>query len=142
MTYDPARDPIEYARTVVGGDPLARFLGINIDEVRHGFARCSLVVKPEYLNAVNRAHGVTVCAVADQAFAVACNSMGGMAIAVNLNISYFAAAAAGETIVAEATPINVGRKVSTWKIEVRGQDGRLIATCQGIAYHKKKEEGS
>ena len=139
MGYDPQQDPIEYARTVVGGDPLAKFLGISIDEVRHGYARCSLVVKPEYLNAVNRAHGVTICAVADQAFAVACNSLGSMAIAVNLNISYVAAAAAGETIVAEATPVNVGRKVSTWRIEVHSHKGRLIATCQGIAYHKRKD---
>jgi len=137
--YDVEHNPIEYARTVVGNDPLARFLGISVDEVRHGFARFSLLVKPEYLNAVHRAHGVTVCAVADQAFAVACNSMGSMAIAVNLNISYVAAAHAGETITAEASPINIGRKVSTWRIEVRGQDDRLIATCQGIAYHKRSE---
>jgi len=136
--YDVEHNPIAYARTVVGEDPLARFLGIRIDEVRHGFARCSLPVRPEYLNAVNRAHGAAVAAVADQAFAVACNSMGSMAIAVNLSISYFAAAAAGETITAEATPVNVGRKVSTWRIEVRGEDRRLIASCQGIAYHKKK----
>lgn len=130
------KNPIEYARDTVGKDPLATFLGIVIEEVRHGYARCSLCVKPEYLNAVSRAHGVTVCAVADQAFAVACNSMGTMAIAVNLSISYIAGAAEGEKIIAEATPINVGRKVSIWKIEVRGEDTRLIASCEGIAYHK------
>ncbi len=139
MSGDRTSEHIEYARTVVGRDPLATFLGIRIDEVREGFARCSLRVRPEYLNAVHRAHGVTVCAVADQAFAVACNSLGSMAIAVNLNISYFAAANAGETITAEAAPINIGRKVSTWRIDVRGEDGRLIAACQGIAYHKPRE---
>jgi acyl-CoA thioesterase len=77
-----------------------------------------------------------VYAVADQAFAVACNSLGTMALAVNLNVTYTAAAEPGEIIVSEATPINLGRKVSSWKIEVRGADGRLIASCQGIAYHK------
>ncbi len=130
------QDPLDYARNVVGKDPLARFLGISIDEVSHGFARCSLLVRPEYLNAVDRAHGVTVCAVADQAFAVASNSMGSRAVAVNLNIQYTAGAAAGERITAEATPVSVGRKVSMWRIEVRGQDARLIAACDGIAYHK------
>lgn len=134
--FDAKKNPIEYAREVVGKDPLAAFLGITVEEVRHGYGRCSLRVKPEYLNAVKRAHGVTVCAVADQAFAVASNSVGSMAIAVNLAINYIAGAAEGETICAEATPINIGRKVSVWKIEVSGEDKKLIASCEGIAYHK------
>ncbi len=79
-------DPIAYARDVVGCDPMATFLGVHIDEVRQGYARCSLLVKPEYLNAADRAHGVTVCAVADQAFAVACNSLGTKALAVSLKL--------------------------------------------------------
>ena len=129
-------DPIAYARDVVGGDPMATFLGIKIEEVRQGYARCSLQVKPEYLNAVERAHGVTVAAVADQAFAVACNSLGTRALAVSLKLTYTAAAPAGDVITAEATPVNIGRKVSVWKIEVRGSENGLIASCEGIAYHK------
>ena len=129
-------DPIAYARDVVGGDPMATFLGVHIEEVRPGYARCSLLVKPEYLNAADRAHGVTVCAVADQAFAVACNSLGTKALAVSLKLTYTAAAPPGDIIVAEATPVNVGRKVSVWKIEVRGKENALIASCEGIAYHK------
>jgi acyl-CoA thioesterase len=131
-----SQDPVAYARDVVGRDPMATFLGVVVEEVWQGYARCSLLVKPEYLNAVNRAHGATVYAVADQAFAVACNCLGTKALAVNLNVTYTAAANPGETIAAEATPINLGRKVSVWKIEVKGGDGRLIANCQGIAYHK------
>jgi acyl-CoA thioesterase len=60
-------NPIEYAKEIVGRDPMAVFLGITVEEVRQGFARCSLVIKPDYLNALNRAHGVAVHAVSDQA---------------------------------------------------------------------------
>lgn len=129
-------DPVSYAREVVGKDPMATFLGVAVDEVKKGYARCSLPIKPEYLNAVERAHGVAVYAVADQAFAVACNSTGTKALAMNININYIAGAGVGETIYAEATPINIGRKVSVWKIEVTGHGEKLIASCQGIAYHK------
>ncbi|HOR93721.1 MAG TPA: hotdog fold thioesterase, partial [Spirochaetota bacterium] len=73
------KDPIVYAREVVGRDPLATFLGITVEEVKHGYARCAVTVKPEYCNAVERAHGGIIHAVADQAFAVASNSMGTMA---------------------------------------------------------------
>jgi hypothetical protein len=47
-------NPIEYAKEIVGRDPMAVFLGITVEEVRQGFARCSLVIKPDYLNSIER----------------------------------------------------------------------------------------
>ncbi len=129
-------NPIEYAREVVGRDPFATFLGIEVEEVREGYGRCGITVKPEFMNAVERAHGAFIHAVADQAFAVACNSTGVMAIAVNFTINYLSSAVDGEKIFAEATPVNVGRKISVWNIEVRGNGDKLIATGYGTAYHK------
>ena len=70
------RDPLQYAKEIVGGDPFAAYLGIVIEDVSTGYARLSLKVKPEYLNAVGRAHGGTVGMMIDQAFAVAANSRG------------------------------------------------------------------
>ena len=127
---------IEYAKETVGRDPMAVFLVVTVEEVRYGFARCSLTIKPNYLNALNRAHGAAVYAVADQAFAVAANSMENKAIALNLAINYAAGASEGECLVSEAKPLHIGRKVSIWRIEVRGNDKRLIASCEAIAYHK------
>ena len=129
-------DFIDYAREVVGKDPMATFLGITVDEVKKGYARCSLMIRSEYLNAVERAHGVAVYAVADQAFAVACNSTGTKALAMSINVNYISGALVGETIFAQAMPINIGRKISVWKIDVMGSEERLIASCEGIAYHK------
>lgn len=129
-------DPVNYAREVVGRDPMATHLGIAVEEAREGYARTALTVRPEHLNAVERAHGATVHAVADQAFAVACNSLGTLAIAVSMKITYVSAARDGERIVAEATPVNIGRKVSVWRIDVRVSGGALVASCEGIAYHK------
>ncbi len=129
-------NPVEYARDVVGRDPFATHLGVVVEETRQGYARCSITVKPEYLNAVERAHGAIVYAVADQAFAVACNSLGSMALALSVNINYVAGALDGERIFAEAVPVETARKISVWNIEVRGNNDRLIATCTGTAYHK------
>lgn len=133
---DTIDNPVDYARNVVGKDPLASHLGIEVEEAREAYARCALTVRPEYLNAVERAHGVIVYAVADQAFAVACNSLGSMALALTMTINYIAGANDGERIFAEAFPVNISRKISVWKIEVRGSGDRLIASCTGTAYHK------
>jgi acyl-CoA thioesterase len=129
-------NPLEFAREIVGKDPMASFLGVEVEEVRKAYARTSLTIRPDYLNAAERAHGVAVFAVADQAFAVACNSTGYKALALHTSMSYLAAALDGEKIFAEASPVHVGNKVSTWKIEVRGSADKLIATGEGIAYHK------
>ncbi len=134
--HDTIKNPVEYARTVVGKDPMASHLGIEVEEAAEGFARCSITIRPQYLNAVERAHGAIVYAVADQAFAVACNSLGTMALALSMNINYIAGGQDGERITAVAEPVSSTRKISVWKIEVRGNGGRLIASCQGTAYHR------
>jgi len=131
-----AKDPLHYARDIVGKDPMATYLGIKVEEVRKEYARCSLVIKPEYLNALGRGHGISIYAVADQAFAVACCSGGYKGIALSFTINFTRGAAEGEKIRAEATPLFTGRKVSLWKIRVTGKGGKLIASCEGVAYHK------
>jgi len=130
------KDPLCYAKDVVAKDPMATFLGIEADEVRNGYARCSVTIRPEFLNAVERAHGAIIYAVMDQAFAVASNSTGNIAVSVNFSVNYISAAVDGEKIFAEATPVNIGKKVSVWRIEVRGKGDKIIASGEGVAYHK------
>ena len=64
------------------------------------------------------------------------NSTGTMALALTMNVTYVAGAIDGEKIFAEATPVNISRKISVWKIDVRGVHDKLIASCEGVAYHK------
>ncbi|HOP29022.1 MAG TPA: PaaI family thioesterase [Spirochaetota bacterium] len=133
---DLIKDPVSYARDVVAKDPMATYLGIETDEVNAGYARCSVTIKPEFLNAVERAHGAIIYAVLDQALAVAANSTGNVAVSLSVNINYISSAIDGEKIFAEAMPVSTGKKVSFWKLEVRGTGDKIIATGTGVAYHK------
>lgn len=133
---DLIKDPVSYAKDVVAKDPMATFLGIETDEVFAGYARCSVTIKPDYLNAVERAHGAIIYAVLDQALAVAANSTGNIAVSLSINVNYISSAIDGEKIFAEAIPVNTGNKVSFWKLEVRGIGDKIIATGNGVAYHK------
>jgi acyl-CoA thioesterase len=133
---DLIKDPVSYAKDVVAKDPMETFLGIETDEVFAGYARCSVTIKPDYLNAVERAHGAIIYAVLDQALAVAANSTGNIAVSLSINVNYISSAIDGEKIFAEAIPVNAGNKVSFWKLEVRGMSDKIIATGNGVAYHK------
>lgn len=134
-------DPnITYAREIVAKDPMATFLGIRLEEIRRAYARLSVVIKPEYLNALDRAHGMILSAMIDQAAAVAANSMEDDVLLVELKINYLAAASAGERITAEAKPIDIKKSLSLWVVDVRNVSGSLIATGQALGYHRIREE--
>jgi acyl-CoA thioesterase len=132
---DPAREPVRYAVEIVGADPFARTLGISIDEVRNSYARVSLAIKDAYCNSEARAHGSVLFTLADQAFAVAANSRGYKAFALEIKINYFQGAPAGTIVVAEATPLDIRKRVSLWNIELKNDKGEKIALAQGLAYH-------
>ena len=129
---------IAYARETVARDPMAFFLGIELEEVRRAYARLSVVIKPEYLNALDRAHGMILSAMIDQAAAVAANSMEYDVLLVELKINYLAAASSGERITAEAKPIDIKKSLSLWAVDVRNASGALIAAGQALGYHRPR----
>jgi acyl-CoA thioesterase len=128
-------DALEFARETVGKDPFATFLGIRVEEVRESYARVSLLIREEFCNAAVRAHGGAIFSVADQAFAVACNSRGYSAFAAEIKINYFQGVSPGKTLTAEATPIDIRKRISLWNIDVVDSDGSKIAVAHGLAYH-------
>ena len=130
-------DPnITYAREIVARDPMASFLGIRLEEVRRAYCRLSVEIRPEYLNAHDRAHGMILSSMIDQAAAVAANSMEFDVLLVELKINYLAAAASGERITAEARPVDIKKSLSLWTVDVRGASGTLVATGQALGYHR------
>ncbi len=128
-------DPIKFAAETVGKDPFATFLGISVEEVRESYARVSMVIKEEYCNAAVRAHGGAVFSVADQAFAIACNSRGYSAFAAEMKINYFKGVSPGDKLTAECTPIDIRKRISLWNIDVTDSGGSKVAVAHGFAYH-------
>ena len=129
------KDPIQYAVEVVGSDPFAKLLGIKVEDARDSYARMSLVVKEESCNSEGRTHGGVLFTLADQAFAVAANSRGYMAFALEVKINYFQATRPGDIVIAEATPVDIRKRVSLWNIDLKTDKGEKVAMAQGLAYH-------
>lgn len=134
-------DPnIAYAREIVAKDPMASFLGIRLEEVRRAYSRLSVEIRPEFLNAHDRAHGMILSSMIDQAAAVASNSMEFDVLLVELKINYLAAAVPGERITAEARPVDIKKSLSLWTVDVRGASGTLVATGQALGYHRIRDK--
>ena len=116
-------------------DTFARLLGIELLEVGPGRSRVRMTVGKEHRNSVGMVHGGVIFTVADYAFAVACNSYGTVAVAVNCHIS-FLRPPAGETLVAEATEVSKSRRLGTYDVKVADGEGTLVAAFRGMAYRK------
>jgi acyl-CoA thioesterase len=116
-------------------DKLAKLLGIELVEVSPGQATTRMTIQEKHYNAVNITHGGAIFTLADFAFAVACNSYGTVAVAVNVNISYLKATSKG-TLTARAREISKSKRLGTYHIEVSDETGEIVASFQGTAYRK------
>jgi acyl-CoA thioesterase len=133
-----AGDPyIEYAREVVAKDPMATYLGIELLEVAEAYARLSILVRPEYCNALSRAHGMLISSLADQCVAVAANTLEDRALLTELKVNYLAAAQPGQALVGEARPVDRQRTLSLWEVSIT-QGKQLIAVAQALTYSQPR----
>jgi acyl-CoA thioesterase len=132
---DRKKEPVRYAVEVVGADPFAKLLGIEIEEAKNCYARARVNITEELCNCQKVTHGGLLFTLADQAFAVAVNTLGHDGYAIEIKINYFQTTLPGETVYAEATPIDIRKRVSLWNIKVTNQGGEQIALAHGVAYH-------
>lgn len=128
---------LEAGKRRMQNDPLARHLGIQLTEVKPGYARAFLEVKPEHLNGVGVTHGGTIFSLADVVFAAASNSHGPVALALNVHISFLKATTAGETLTAVAREENLTTKTGLYRMEVKDSKEELVAVAEGMVYRKK-----
>jgi acyl-CoA thioesterase len=131
---DPAVKAALMARA--GREPYARRLGLRVVDLDAGYARVEMDVTAEMANVFETCHGGAIFSLMDEAFQLACNSHGTVAVALNVDISYLAPAQMDSRITAEAREIHRTRKTALYDIRVSDHRGKAIAACQALAYRK------
>ena len=131
---DRAAECAERIAEASRGEPYAKTLGLRCCEVRSGYARVEMDVTPAMTNLFGLAHGGAVFSLLDEAFQLACNSHGVSAYALNVSVTYVKGAFPGDHLIAEAKEIALTRKTATYSLEVRTDQGELIAHAQSVAY--------
>ena len=117
-------------------DRLARLLGMRLEQVAPGHCRVSMEVTGDMLNAVGLTHGGATYSLADFAFAVASNSHGTVAVALNTHMSYPAASRLGDRLIAEAREKNLGSKTGLYNIDVHTDKGKLVGHFTGTVFRR------
>ncbi len=119
-------------------EPYARKLGIRLIAVEPGRAVVEMTPGEDCENILGTTHGGAVFSLVDEAFQVSCNSHGTVAVALNVSMTYHMPPAPQATLRAESREIHKSRKTGTYSIQVRDDQGNLIASCQALAFRKQE----
>ena len=120
-------------------DYFSQWMGVEVLDVKDGYSKIKMVLRKEMLNGFGIAHGGITFALADSAFAFACNSDGKITMALDVSISFPKAGKEGDTLIAEAKQINKTNRTGLYLIEVKNQHEKLVALFKGTCYKTKKD---
>lgn len=120
------------------GDKFALNAGVELLEVRNGYARARMEIKPEHLNGGRVCQGGAIFTLADLAFAAASNSHAKLTLSITSNINFFQAESRG-FLYAEAREVLNRKRLSNCEVRITNEAGALIATFNGTGYRKETE---
>lgn len=126
-----ARLAWQVAQTMLSREGAGPAWGLTIEAADLGYSRVSMRLTPAMLNGHGNAHGGMIFALADAAFAYACNSRNVATVAQNCAITFLAPGLAGERLVAEAREVSIVGRSGAYAVTIAGEDGRIIASMQG-----------
>jgi acyl-CoA thioesterase len=119
-------------RAMWEADAASRMLGMRVLDVAPGEATVSMTVRADMVNGWDVCHGGLVAALADSAFAVACNSRGTVTVAAGFDVDLLEPAHAGDELVAQASETALRGRSGVYDVVVtRSSDDTVVAVFRG-----------
>lgn len=122
------------AQAMFAADKASQALGMRLEHVEPGKAIFSMPVRADMLNGLGICHGGITFALADTAFAFACNSRNRKTVALNCTIHFVAPGKEGDVLMAMAQEISLSGRTGIYDVTVSNQDAQVIAQFRGTAY--------
>lgn len=124
------------ADTMLANDRSSKAMGIAIDIPGPGQAIATMTVREDMINGFDVIHGGLTFALADTAFAFACNGYNRQSFAASAQIEFLRPALLGDELTATATEDYRGRRSGYYSVEVRNQRDELVALFRGRSASK------
>jgi acyl-CoA thioesterase len=126
-------------RTLLDRDRASQGLGIEILEVRPGYIRATMQVRPDMVNGHDICHGGYVFTLADSAFAFCCNSFNAVTVASGATIDFLSPARSGDRLIATARQLWRSRRTGLYEIEVTNGQAELVALFRGRSHQLNEQ---
>lgn len=112
-------------------DRASASLGMVVEVSEPGLAVVSMPIRKDMLNGFAITHGGFVFAVADTAFAIACNDGDTVTVAAGADVTFLATTGVGDTLTARAKVRAVAGRSGIYDVQVTQQDGAVVAEFRG-----------
>jgi len=122
------------ANAMYARDQASQSLGMQLIETRPGYARLRMRVQESMLNGHQTCHGGFIFALADSAFAFACNSHNRVTVAAGAAIDFLAPGRLGDQLTATAEERIRSKRTGLYDVSVHNQKGECIAMFRGRSH--------
>lgn len=130
--------PSKIVSQMMSNDTFSQWLGVNVIEVREGYAQIKMTVREEMLNGHRVAHGGISFSLADSAFAFASNSHGQKAVSIETSINHIKPIFEGDELIATAEKESTSKSLGQYIVRVH-RDDELVALFKGVVFRKQDE---
>ncbi len=128
-------DELELARlcadTMWKDDKASQALGMEIEITGVGAASVRMTVRSDMVNGLDVCHGGLVFALADTAFAFACNAYNVQRFAASGQVEFLRPALPGDALLATASEDHRGRRSGYYTVKIHNQRDELVALFRG-----------
>jgi acyl-CoA thioesterase len=119
-------------------DQFSTWLGIEIIEIKEGYSKIKMTIRPEMVNGFGIIHGGVTFSLADSAFAFACNNRNNLSVALDTSINFLKPVMVADVLIAEATELHNGRSTGLYHITIHNQKNELVALFKGNCFRTGK----
>ncbi|MBL7732039.1 MAG: hydroxyphenylacetyl-CoA thioesterase PaaI [Chitinophagaceae bacterium] len=120
-------------------DLFSQWLGIEVLEVKEGYSKIKMTVRPEMINGFGIVHGGIAFSLADSAFAFACNNRNVLSVALDTSINFLKPVHVDDVLTAEATELHNGKSTGLYHISIINQKDHEVAVFKGLCYRTDKK---
>ncbi|MDH0289641.1 hydroxyphenylacetyl-CoA thioesterase PaaI [Pseudomonas sp. GD04087] len=131
---DATRLARDCAEAMYERDQATRRMGIQLLDAGPGSAKLSMRVREDMIQGHGTCHGGYLFALADSAFAFACNSYNDATVAIGCSIDYVAPAREGDELIASACEQSRSGRTGNYDVRIENSQGQLIALFHGKSY--------
>lgn len=123
-----------YIKSLFNRCNVGHAIGIEVLEVKEGYAKGCLVLKKEHINVFGSAHGGIIFTLADHIGGACGNTLGKKALLIESSIQLFKPAFEGMLLFAEAFLTHKGKRIGRIEIKVTNDKSEDIGVMHMIFY--------
>ena len=130
---DDSKTARAVAETMIGKCNLSQSLGMKILDAGPAYAVVEMRLEDQHMNGFSIAHGGAVFALADTAFAHACNSDNIVTVAQQCQINFLQPGRVGDVLTATAKGRTHSGRTGLYDVTITGNNGAVIAEFLGMS---------